>query len=73
MDSLSFGHGAVGRLLVRLSILGLVLGAAVLPLLQQLCYSFNIKSELEYAVIGAALLLGTITDELLKRRSAKRG
>jgi hypothetical protein len=25
MDSLSFGHGAVGRLLVRLSILGVVL------------------------------------------------
>ena len=25
MDSLSFGHGSVGRLLVRLSILGLVL------------------------------------------------
>jgi ribose transport system permease protein len=55
------------------SIAGLVLGAAVLPLLQQVCYSFNIKSELEYAVIGAALLLGTITDELLKRRSVRRG
>ena len=54
------------------SVAGLVLGAAVLPLLQQVCYSFNIKSELEYAVIGAALLLGTITDELLKRRSARR-
>jgi ribose transport system permease protein len=55
------------------SVPGLVLGAAVLPLLQQVCYSFNIKSELEYAVIGAALLLGTITDELLKRRGARRG
>ena len=54
------------------SIMGLVLGAAVLPLLQQVCYSFNIKSELEYAVIGAALLLGTIIDELLKRRGARR-
>lgn len=62
--SLSGGEGSVA---------GLVLGAAVLPLLRQVCYSFNIKSELEYAVIGAALLLGTITDELLKRRSARRG
>ena len=62
--SLSGGEGSVP---------GMVLGAAVLPLLQQVCYSFNIKSELEYAVIGAALLLGTISDELLKRRSARRG
>ena len=62
--SLSGGEG---------SILGMVLGAAVLPLLQQVCYSFNIKSELEYAVIGAALLLGTISDELLKRRASRRG
>lgn len=62
--SLSGGEG---------SVLGMVLGAAVLPLLQQVCYSFNIRSELEYAVIGAALLLGTISDELLKRRSSRRG
>jgi ribose transport system permease protein len=51
---------------------GMVLGAAVLPVLRQLCYSVNIRSELEYAVIGAALLVGTIIDELLKRRRASR-
>jgi ribose transport system permease protein len=51
---------------------GMVLGAAVLPVLRQLCYSVNIRSELEYAVIGAALLVGTIIDELLKRRCAAR-
>jgi ribose transport system permease protein len=55
------------------SVAGMVLGAAVLPVLRQLCYTYGIKSELEYAVIGAALLLGTITDELLKRRSVRRG
>jgi ribose transport system permease protein len=54
------------------SILGMVLGAAVLPVLRQLCYSYGVKSELEYAVIGAALLVGTIIDELLKRRPARR-
>jgi ribose transport system permease protein len=51
---------------------GIVLGAAVLPVLRQLCYSQGIKSELEYAVIGAALLVGTVIDELLKRRRSAR-
>jgi hypothetical protein len=37
-----------------------------------LCYSQGIKSELEYAVIGAALLVGTVIDELLKRRRSAR-
>jgi ribose transport system permease protein len=52
---------------------GMFLGAAVLPLLRQLCIFSGITNELEYAVIGAALLLGTITDEVLKRRAALRG
>jgi ribose transport system permease protein len=52
---------------------GMVLGAAVLPLLRQLCSFGGITNELEYAVIGVALLLGTIADELLKRRARTRG
>jgi ribose transport system permease protein len=52
---------------------GMFLGAAVLPLLRQLCTFLKIPNEVEFAVIGAALLLGTIADELLKRRSALRG
>jgi ribose transport system permease protein len=47
---------------------GMVLGTAVLPLLRNLCNFGGIPSDLEYTVIGVALLLGTITDELLKRR-----
>ncbi len=54
------------------SLAGMFLGAAVLPVLRQLCYTYGIKSELEYAVIGGALLLGTIVDELLKRRPPRR-
>jgi ribose transport system permease protein len=54
------------------SVPGMLLGAAVLPLLRQLCNFGGIRNELEYAVIGAALLLGTIADELLKRRAARR-
>lgn len=52
---------------------GMFLGAAVLPLLRQLCSFGNIQNELEYAVIGGALLLGTISDELLKRGTRRRG
>jgi ribose transport system permease protein len=52
---------------------GMLLGAAVLPMLAQICiYSQSIGSDLEYTVIGGALLLGTIANELLARRAAAR-
>jgi ribose transport system permease protein len=48
---------------------GMLLGAAVLPLLNKLCnFSRYIGSEQEYTVIGAALLVGTIANELIGRR-----
>lgn len=52
---------------------GMFLGAAVLPLLRQLCSFLGGRSELDYVVIGLALLLGTVADELLKRRAARTG
>lgn len=52
---------------------GAFLGAAVLPLLRMLCSFAGISNEIEYAVIGAVLLVGTIIDEMLKRRAARRG
>jgi ribose transport system permease protein len=54
------------------TVAGMVLGAAVLPLLEQLCSFGGIGDTLRYVVIGVALLLGTIADELLKRRAARR-
>ena len=54
------------------TIVGIILGAAVLPLLNNLIIFAGIKSDLEYMVIGFALLLGTIADEVLKRRAAQR-
>jgi ribose transport system permease protein len=51
---------------------GMFLGAAVLPLLRQLCSFLGGRSELDYVVIGFALLLGTMADELLKRQAARR-
>jgi ribose transport system permease protein len=54
------------------TVAGMVLGTAVLPLLRNLCNFARIPGDLEYTVIGLALLLGTIADELLKRRAASR-
>lgn len=55
------------------TVVGLLLGTAVLPLLKQICnFSPYIGSNLEYTVIGGVLLVGTIADELLKRRTASR-
>jgi ribose transport system permease protein len=52
---------------------GMVLGAAVLPILQQICtYSPYIGSDLEYTVIGGALLLATVANELVTRLSRLR-
>jgi ribose transport system permease protein len=52
---------------------GMLLGAAVLPLLRQICVlSPHIGSNLEYTVIGLALLIGTISNELFSRQSAPK-
>jgi ribose transport system permease protein len=51
---------------------GMILGAAVLPLLRALCSFSGVGSDVQYAVIGFALLLGTIADELVKRGTALR-
>jgi ribose transport system permease protein len=53
---------------------GMVLGAAVLPLLAQTCnLSRYIGSELEYTVIGGALLAATVANELVARLSKLQG
>jgi ribose transport system permease protein len=52
---------------------GMLLGAAVLPMLAQICnLSPRIGSDLEFTVIGGALLLGTVANELLARYRAVR-
>ncbi len=54
------------------TVAGILLGTAVLPLLKNLCIFAGIPSDLEFTVIGVALLLGTIVDEIMKRRTAAR-
>jgi ribose transport system permease protein len=55
------------------TVIGMLLGTAVLPLLRNLINFSAIPDDLTFTVIGVALLLGTVVDELLKRHGAKKG
>jgi len=57
--SLSGGEG---------SILGIVLGTALLRVLENLVTLLSIPSSLDFAVMGTVILLGVIADKLLKRK-----
>jgi ribose transport system permease protein len=54
------------------SIVGILLGTILLQVLQNLVNLLGIPSSLNYAVMGAVILLGVLADQLLaNRRSAK--
>jgi ribose transport system permease protein len=57
--SLSGGEG---------SIVGIVLGTALLRVLQNLVILLNIPSSLEFAVMGTVILLGVTADKLFKKK-----
>jgi ribose transport system permease protein len=52
------------------SIVGILLGAALLQVLQNLVNLLGVPSSLNFAVMGAVILFGVVADQLLKRRSA---
>ena len=54
------------------SVVGIIIGAALLQVLQNLVNLLGIPSSLNFAVMGAVILLGVIADQLLSRRSAAR-
>ncbi len=54
------------------SILGIVIGTALLQVLQNLVNLLGIPSSLNFAVIGAVVLLGVTADQLLQRRGGAR-
>lgn len=54
------------------SILGIVLGAILLQVLQNLVNLLGIPSSLNFAVMGAVILLGVLADQQLQARRAKR-
>ncbi len=54
------------------SILGIVIGTALLQVLKNLINLARIDSSLEYAVIGAVVLVGVIADQIFQKRSVKK-
>jgi ribose transport system permease protein len=53
------------------SIIGILIGAALLQVLQNLVNLLGIPSSLNFAVMGAVILIGVIADQVFERRSAK--
>jgi ribose transport system permease protein len=54
------------------TIFGVVIGAAVMQVLRNSINMLRIPTQLEFAIIGAVILVGVIADELVKRYAAKR-
>lgn len=53
------------------SIIGILIGAALLQVLQNLVNLLGIPSSLNFAVMGAVILIGVIADQVLQRRPAR--
>jgi ribose transport system permease protein len=53
------------------SVVGILIGTALLQVLQNLVNLLGIPSSLNFAVVGAVIVLGVTTDEIIKRRSAR--
>ncbi len=54
------------------SVIGIIIGTAVLQVLQNIVNLLNIPSPLNFSVIGAVVLIGVIVDELFKRYARKK-
>lgn len=54
------------------SILGVIIGAAVMRVLYNSINILGIPSQLEFAIIGVVILFGVLADELVKRIAARR-
>ena len=53
------------------SVVGILIGTALLQVLQNLVNLLGIPSSLNFAVMGAVILIGVIADQVLQRRSAR--
>ena len=54
------------------SIVGILIGVALLQVLQNLVNLLGVPSSLNFAVMGAVILLGVAGDQILKRRRARK-
>jgi len=53
------------------SIIGILIGTALLQVLQNLVNLLGIPSSLNFAVMGAVIMIGVVADQVLQRRSAR--
>jgi ribose transport system permease protein len=53
------------------SIVGIVMGAALLQVLRNLVNLLDIPSSLDFAVMGGVILVGAIADRLVAQRSPR--
>jgi ribose transport system permease protein len=54
------------------SVLGILIGVALLQVLQNLVNLLRIPSSLNFAVLGAVVLIGVLADQLFKNRARKK-
>jgi ribose transport system permease protein len=54
------------------SIIGILIGTALLLVLQNLVNLLGIPSSLNFAVMGAVVLIGVLADQLIQNRTAKK-
>jgi ribose transport system permease protein len=52
------------------SVIGIVIGTAILQVIQNLVNLLNVPTSLNFAVIGIVILFGVIFDEFVKKRRA---
>jgi ribose transport system permease protein len=53
------------------SITGILIGAALLQVLQNLVNLLGIPSSLNFAVLGVVILVGVLADQMLQRHAAR--
>jgi len=54
------------------SVIGILIGAALLQVLQNLVNLLGIPSSLNFAVMGTVVLIGVLADQIFKNRAAKK-
>ncbi len=54
------------------SVIGIIIGVALLQVLQNLVNMLGIDSSLNFAVMGAVVLIGVLADQILQRRREKK-
>ena len=54
------------------SIIGIIIGTALLQVLQNLVNLLGIPSSLNFAVMGAVVLIGVLADQIIQKRSQRK-